>query len=292
MADKPIVAGYDASPGAEAALRWALDEGARTGAPVRLVQVFEWPLHVAAVTPGPPSFPDAELRRDTEAALDEVVASARAARPGVSVSGMVVDGPAILALLAQSSRARLTVLGNRGHGGFAGLLLGSVGVAVSAHAHGPVVVVRGRERPAGSTAPVAVGVDGSPDSLLAVGFAFEAAAARGVGVEAIRAWTPPAPPWRTDVRPLAFDVAELEAAERHALAVSLSGWREKFPEVPVRSHIVAGGAASALTRAARTAQLVVVGSRGLGGFRGLLLGSVSQQLVHHADCPVAIVREG
>jgi nucleotide-binding universal stress UspA family protein len=292
MTDKPIVVGYDWSPGAEAAQRWALDEAGRTGAPVRIVHVFEWPLHVAAVSPGPPGYPDAELRRETEARLAEAASTAQAARPALDVSATVVDGPTILALLEQSRRARVMVLGNRGRGGFAGLMLGSVGVAVSAHAHSPVVVVRGHERPADSGAPVVVGVDGSPDSLIAAGYAFEAAASRGVGVEAVRAWTPPAAPWHTDVRPLAVDADELAASERHALTDSLAGWREKYPDVPVRTHIVAGGAARAMIGMSRSAQLVVVGSRGLGGFRGLLLGSVSQQLLHHADCPVAVVREG
>lgn len=289
MTSRPIVVGYDESPGAEAALRWSIEEARRTDTPIRLIQVFEWPAQIAAVTPGPPSFPGPELRRDIEAALELTVEKARADHPEVAVTGAVLDGPTAQALLEQSRQAALVVLGSRGHGGFAGLLLGSIGVAVSAHAHSPVVVVRGAERPAGSGAPVVVGVDGSPDSLLAAAYALEVAAARGVGVQVIRAWTPPAP-WRTTIRPLAHDADELETAERHLLDQSLSGLRETYPGVPVRTRVVPGGAARALIEASRTGQLVAVGSRGRGGFRGLLLGSVSQQLLHHADCPVAVVR--
>jgi nucleotide-binding universal stress UspA family protein len=290
MNDKPIVVGYDGSPGAEAALRWSLEEGRRTGAPIRLVRVFDWPLHVTPIAPGVGVFPDTELRRDTAAALAVTVEKARVDYSDVVVTGGLVDGPTVQALLEQSRQASLVVLGSRGLGGFTGLLLGSVGVAVSAHAHSPVVVVRGTDRPAGSGAPVVVGVDGSSDSLLAAAYAFEQASARGVGVEAIRAWTPPAPPWRSTIRPLALDADELETAERHLLDAALAGLRTAHPAVPTRTRVVASGAAQALVESSRTAQLVVVGSRGLGGFRGLLLGSVSQQLLHHADCPVAVIR--
>jgi nucleotide-binding universal stress UspA family protein len=291
MNDKPIVVGYDGSSGAEAALRWAIEEAGRTGVPIRVVQVVETPLHVAAVAPGVGVFPDAELRRDAEVALAVTVEKVRADNPEVAVTGGVLPEPTVPALLEQSHRAALVVLGSRGHGGFAGLLLGSVGVAVSGHAHCPVVVVRGTARPAGSGAPVVVGVDGSPDSLLAAAYGFEQAAEHGVGVEAVHAWTPPAPPWRSTIRPLAPDADELEQAELHLLNAALAGLRTAYPGVPTRTRVVAGGAAHALVEASRTAQLVVVGSRGMGGFRGLLLGSVSQQLLHHADCPVAVIRK-
>jgi nucleotide-binding universal stress UspA family protein len=190
-----------------------------------------------------------------------------------------------------STQSRLVVLGHRGLGGFAGLLLGSVGVAVSAHAHCPVVVVRGNARPETARRPVAVGLDDSPQADLAIGFAFEEAACRQVGLTAVRAWTPPHLPWQTATRPLVYDADELESAERHLAETALAGWRDKYPGVRVTIRLVPGGAGHALVTASHDSQLMVVGSRGRGGFAGLLLGSVSQQLLHHAHCPVAVVRE-
>jgi nucleotide-binding universal stress UspA family protein len=126
---------------------------------------------------------------------------------------------------------------------------------------------------------------------LAVGFAFVEAASRGVGLVAIRAWQPPPVPWRSDVRPLALDADELETAEWHALHEALAHWRKTYPAVPATTRLRPGNANNALVTQSQEAQLVVVGSRGRGGFAGLLLGSVSQQLLHHAHCPVAVVRE-
>jgi nucleotide-binding universal stress UspA family protein len=175
-------------------------------------------------------------------------------------------------------------------GGFSGLLLGSVGVAVTAHAHCPVVVVRGH-LPAQTSLPIWVGVDGSPESDLAAGFAFDEAARRGVPVAAIHAWEPPPAPRRNTVPPLSYDAALIEVAERQLLDEDLASWRDKYPKVAVTTTVVPGQPGQALVEVSRHAQLVVVGSRGRGGFRGLLLGSVSQQLLHHAACPVAVVRE-
>jgi nucleotide-binding universal stress UspA family protein len=291
MSGRPIVVGYDGSQSARTALGWALDEGARTNAPVHLVYVAEWPVGMAPLAPGPLGSPDAPPRREAQELVDATAADERTARPGVVITTAVFDGPPVPVLLEQSRRARLVVLGNRGRGGFAGLLLGSVSVEVSAHAHCPVVVVRGPERPAEPGAPVVVGLDGSPQSRLALGFAFEAAAARKVGVEAISSWLPPRPPWPADVRPLGADAEELEAAERHAMAETVRAEQDKHPGVEARVRVVMSPPAHTLVEASRVAQLVVVGSRGRGGFTGLLLGSVSQQVLHHAECPVAVVRE-
>jgi nucleotide-binding universal stress UspA family protein len=155
--------------------------------------------------------------------------------------------------------------------------MGSVSQQVATHARVPVVVVRGHAAPGG---PVVVGVDGSPSTDAALGLAFDAAAARGTHVVAIRAYVPPSP--------AVLPHSAVEAAVREMLAGSLAGWQDKYPSVRLESHLVVGRAAKVLVGASHTAQLVVVGSRGHGGFTGLLLGSVGQQLMHHAECPVLI----
>jgi nucleotide-binding universal stress UspA family protein len=134
-----------------------------------------------------------------------------------------------------------------------------------------------------------VGFDDSPHALVAAAFAFEEAAMREVDLVAVRAWTPPPMPWRSDVRPLTRDVAELETAERHSLELAVDGLAAKYPSVAVTTRLIAGDARHALAEASAGALLVVVGSRGRGGFAGVFPGSVSHFLLHRARCPVAVI---
>lgn len=288
MTTRPIVVGYDGSPSARTALDWALDEATRTRRPLLLAYAFEWFAVAAAVAPEVANWPDRTARRDAEVLVQTAAVEAAEAHPGVSVTGVLLDGPASVALTERSRQAALLVLGNRGHGGFTDLLLGSTSVAVSAHAHCPVVVVReAMTDPADPRTDVVVGIDGSPCSLLALGYAFDRAVERDVRLRVIRAWTPPPPQYI----PFDHDPAEITAAERSALDDLLVDWRQKYPQVEVVAEVVADAPSRALVNASRAADLVVVGSRGRGGFRGLLLGSVSQQVLHHSRCPVAVVRE-
>jgi nucleotide-binding universal stress UspA family protein len=156
---------------------------------------------------------------------------------------------------------------------------------VSVHAHCPVVVVRG-DRPS-PDAPVVVGLDDSDCARLALDFAFAQAAARGTGLRVVRAWSPPAQRWQ----PPDFDPEEQAVAEKVEVEELTARQRDKYPQVELTISVVVDAPARAMVDASRHAQLVVVGSRGRGGFRGLLLGSVSQQLLHHPHCPVAVVRE-
>jgi nucleotide-binding universal stress UspA family protein len=200
-----------------------------------------------------------------------------------------VDGDPAVVLAGESKRAELVVLGDRGLGGFTGLLLGSVAVALSAHAACPVVVVRGVEAdPAVSRPePVVVGVDGSQGSTAAVDFAVESAVLRGVPLVAVHAWRDVLVD--ATMAPL-VDWDAVESDEREVLAERLAGTRAEHPDLVLRRLVVRDRPARALVDESRNAQLVVVGSRGRGGMQGLLLGSVSQQLLHHAHCPVAVVR--
>jgi nucleotide-binding universal stress UspA family protein len=293
----PILVGYDGSLGAGAALNWALAEATRRSAPLQLVYVHEWATTVLPVPAGQ-SWPDPHVRSEALAVIDETVARARTTHPAVSITGAVIDGPVTATLRNLSGHASVLVLGNRGLGGFTGLLAGSVAVGVATRAHCPVVVVRGCAPP---QQPVVVGVDDSPDSDHAIGFAFEQAAARGVDLVAVRAWQPPPVPWHNHLRPLVYDGEELEAAERALAGQALHGWPDKHPQVAVRVRLMPSTAAHALITASADAQLVVVGSLGRGGLRELasgagnrvrgLLGPVTRQLIHHAHCPVAVVRD-
>jgi nucleotide-binding universal stress UspA family protein len=135
--------------------------------------------------------------------------------------------------------------------------------------------------------PIVAGLDGSACAELALGFAFEQAATRGAPLRVIRAWTPPLSRWGGPE----VDFEGVRADELSAVEEVLDGWRSKFPTVQVSAEVAIGHPGHALVLASQSAQLVVVGSRGRGGFRGLLLGSVSQQLLHHGRCSVAVVRE-
>lgn len=287
MTADEILVGYDGSADASIALNWAMDEAGRSGRSVRLAYVFEWLTVAGWIGPGvaPGIWPDETARRQVEDLVRKAAADAAAERPGLTVHGEVFDGPPALVLQERSADAGMLVLGSRGHGGFGGLLAGSTAVSVTAHAHCPVVVVRDGQ--AATSGPVVVGVDGSETSLRALGFAVERAAQRDVPLRVLRIWEPPGERWV----PPGFDPEEATATERAAAEADLAQWRETLPEVPVEIRVTPGNPAALLVEASREAQLVVVGTRGRGGLRGMLLGSVSQQLIHHAHCPVAVVRE-
>ncbi|WP_435587967.1 universal stress protein [Micromonospora aurantiaca (nom. illeg.)] len=287
MSGEEILVGYDGSADASVALNWALDEAGRSGRPVRLAYVFEWLTVTGWIGPGvaPGVWPDEAARQQVDELVRKAAADAAADRPGLTVHGEVFDGPPALVLQERSADAGMLVLGSRGHGGFGGLLAGSTAVSVTAHAHCPVVVVRDGQ--AATSGPVVVGSDGSESALRALGFAVERAAQRDVPLRVLRAWEPPGDRWV----PPDFDPEQLAASERAAAEAELATWRESFPDVPVEIEAVPGSASALLVEASRSAQLVVVGSRGRGGLRGMLLGSVSQQLIQHSHCPVAVVRE-
>lgn len=290
MTSQGVVVGVDGSEPGLRASRWAAWEARRRGVPLRLVHVilgFDEPwLADPNVGEG---YREALLGL-AHGRLAAAREAALAAAPGVSVEDRLAAGDPAQRLTEESVEAELVILGDRGLGGFSGLLLGSVAVAVAQRAECPVVVARGPvpgEAPSGEDAPVVVGIDGSPVSEAAVAFAFDAAAVRRVPLVAVHAW------WDVLVDPAAapfLDLAAAEAREQEVLAERLAGWSEKYPDVVVRRVVVPDRPARALVERSHDAQLVVVGSRGRGGFTGLLLGSVGRTLMQHAACPVAVVR--
>ena len=285
MTANRIIVGYDRSADSRAAASWALDEAARTGALVEFFYAYEWPewAPAASTIPAPAVWPDGETDRAIKGRLHEAVTAAKQTHPGVRTEISIVQASTALTLIERSADARLIVVGSRGHSAVAGLL-GSVSVAVSAHAHCPVIVVRGDAAP---TRPVVVGVDDSPSAHLALDFAVEQAVARGVPLRVIRTWPPVTGIWEDG--PLV--ARTVTAEERGPLDELVAGWHDKYPQLEISAEAVVDHPANALALASTTAQLLVVGTRGRGAFRGMVLGSVSQHLLHHSACTVAVVRE-
>jgi nucleotide-binding universal stress UspA family protein len=281
-----ICVGVDGSPASDPALRWAAAEAAAHNAELVVVHAYDWRVVGARAQVGGVV---ADLARTSANALVEsAVQRAHMTAPDLTVRGEVVLGAPGHILVNASAGFDLTVLGNRGHGGFASLLLGSVSQHVATHASGPVVVVRGRSDVEGGT--IVVGVDGSAASEDAVRFAFDEAVVRGAGVLAVRVYTPQYASWGVDVSVPGEDPQQRREDEQRELTQHLAPWEEKYPDVSVRSVALEGHPAEVLIGLSSSARLVVVGTRGHGGFAGLRLGSVGLQLLHHAECPVLIVR--
>ena len=191
--------------------------------------------------------------------------------------------------MTASRDADTVVVGAGGHGVVGNILLGSTSVKVAGHASCPVVVVRGSADASSAHRTVVVGFDGSDLSVDALGYAFAAAAQRGLPLDVVTSWEPEL---STYLSPgVAEENRAAAAAHQKEIAVSaVSSWRGKHPSVEVRIHVTTDRAADSLIARSADAALVVVGSRGLGSVRGLLLGSVSGELLRHAESPVVIVR--
>jgi nucleotide-binding universal stress UspA family protein len=285
-----VVVGADGSASSLAAVEVAALEARSRGAGLRVVHAFVWPAMHVPLGSSPLGPPDGGLQNMVDRLVAEAVERARAVAPDVEVGHVVVTGEPLTVLEAQSRAAELVVIGSRGMGGFVGLLVGSTAVHLAAHGRCPVLVVREQPHADG---PIVLGVDGSVAGQKAVDFAFAEAALRNAPLVALHTWTTwnaPMPAPQDPSEPYANPPGALAEEEERQLAEALAGRQERYPGVVVEHRVVHGGTREALIEASRSAQLLVVGARGRGGFAGLLLGSVSQALLHHAQCPVAVVR--
>lgn len=278
-----IVVGMDRSPDSRRGLDWATAAALGRSAPLHLLHAIPPPF-----TDLPPTAAEYRaLREDADRLLRE--ARDRVAPSGVGpITTEVVERHPVVALVEASRHAGVVVIGSRGHGMAYGTLLGSVSQQVSRHAHCPVVVVRAPADP--NERRIVVGVDGSPHSDHAIGFAVEIAARNRIPLLAVhgfkdRATTPSglgAPDWSGTLR-------RIEAGQ-DLLRAAVAPWEAKYPEAEITLEAAPLPPVRLLVDASARAALVVVGSRGHSELADLLLGSVSQSLLHHAGCPVAVVR--
>ena len=297
--EQEILVGVDGSSASLHALDWAVVEARARGLGLRLVVAYSLPSFTAAsLDGGYAALDDETIRAGAQAVLDEAFAHVRQA--GVPVHGRVVTGDAAGVLVEESRHVVLAVVGTRGRGGFADRLLGTVSSALPAHAWCPTVVVPlrgadGHPLPDGETAEVrpvrriVVGVDGSPPAERALRAAIREAeawdaelfAVSGVPLASMTgalAWLPSA----VDHEQVLKDIAE-------GLDVVVDRAVLEHPGARVQRRVLDGTGAELLTEFSAATDLVVVGSRGRGGFAGLLLGSTSQAVLHHARCPVMVV---
>ncbi|ORJ64765.1 universal stress protein [Mycobacterium simiae] len=284
-----IVAAVDGSPASNAAVVWAARDAAMRSVPLTLFHAVVTPTATWPPTPYPDSLL-VKLEDDCRRQLADASKLAEEAVPTdrkVMVRKEFVYSSPVLALINMSEEAEMIVVGSSGRGLLARGLLGSVSSSVVRHARCPVAVIRDEDLPDPAHGPVLVGIDGSPVSELATAIAFDQASRRGVDLVALHAWT--------DIALLelpAFDWEAVEADAQRSLAENLAGWQERYPDVTVRRLLARDLPAQQLIQQAKTteAQLVVVGSHGRGGLTGLILGSVSNTVLHAVKAPVIVAR--
>jgi nucleotide-binding universal stress UspA family protein len=281
-----IVVGVDGSEHGRRALGWAQHKAVRQGD--ELTALLAWGLFDQLHANGGTSFDPDYGPTDAAAALDAVVTDTLGAEAAGDVRQVVACDLPARALLDAAGDADLLVVGPRGRGELRELALGSVTQECLHHARCPVAVVRGDDDAAraGTGERVVAGVDGSETSARALRWALDDARARGGVVAAVHAWHVP---FSMSLTAGARDQSAFEQAAGRLLDQVVDATASEHRDVPVERVLVGGSPTDALLGAAGDAALVVVGGRGVGGFRGLLLGSVSQQLAHHAPCPVVVV---
>lgn len=279
-----VVVGVDGSESAQRAVRWAAEEAVRRSASLRIVHA-ELPLPADALDMT--GMARGALHDEAWRWVHHATGVAGKVDPELEIQVRVEVHSPVWMLEEESETAGLVVVGSRGLGGFSGLLLGSVAVALSCHGKCPVVVVRGEGPVPG--APVVVGVDGAPENRVVVDRAFEEARAQGTSLIAVHAWDPP---MRDEEIARGFGIvwSELDKVRAAMLDQRLEACADRYPGVRVERHVVHGSPARRLVELSAHASLLVVGSRGRGGFAGMVLGSTSQALIRHALCPVLIVR--
>ncbi|MBA4505654.1 universal stress protein [Corynebacterium sanguinis] len=288
-----VVVAVDGSPASDNAVRWAANTAAKRDIPLKLAASYTMPQFLYAEGMVPPQELFDDLQRETMAKIDAARELALSIAPDIRIGHAVAEGSPIDMLLEMSNDATMIVMGSRGLGGLSGMVLGSVSGAVVSHASCPVVVVREDNNVTEDNkyGPVVVGVDGSEVSKRATEVAFEEAVARDAELVAVHTWidAPIQGPGSGYAITEDFWYA-MQQEKEEKLSTYLSGLQEQYGDVPVRKIITRDRPVRALTEAARGAQLLITGSHGRGGFKGMLLGSTSRALLQSAPCPMMVVR--
>ncbi|MEU9123258.1 universal stress protein [Streptomyces sp. NPDC048506] len=277
----PVVAGVSRSKTARGAVEWAADAAVRRGRPLCLVHAQEWPAGAAPKDrhDTPDQIWASHFRASGQALLDHHKDSVAGRAPGLRTTTRLEAGhPTAVLREAAEDAVLLVVGGHQVSGPGEAVTFTTVGRSLVGHPPCPVVLVPGDIARYDPLGPVMVGVDGSAASAPAVAFAFEEAALGEAELLAVQVRRPRHGDWPEDIRESFIDVSE-----------AIAGWREKYPQVTVRQKVLVGQPAVQLAEAATEARCLVVGSRGLGGFRGLVLGSTSRTLSHFAPGPLAVV---
>lgn len=286
-AEYGVLVAVDGSAESEAAVRWAAEEAAMRQLPITLMHVV-----VPVVVSYPVRYLKAGYQRSQEEHGESVLDSASKIAQQATDTDLIIQrevrhGGAATELISASKNAALTVVGSRGLGAVGAGLLGSVSRGLLHYSTQPVAVIRAHEGRPERSLPVLLGIDGSPASEAATALAFDEASQRGVDLVALHGSSDlstamPGGPER--------DIYEQEGAD--ILGERLSGWLDQYPDVRVSRKIVPDQPAHWLLEESKRAQLVVVGSRGRGGFKRLLLGSVSTTVTESSTTPVIVVPAG
>lgn len=284
-----VVVGVDGTEGSIEALRWAAHEAARRRWPLRVITCAELPVAVEAGLVGAGTVDEATvsgLVADRTAVNERAVQLAGSFGLSLEVSGEVVLGAAGYAITGSTESDDIVVVGATSHPGRLADVLGTVATMVAHRARGPVAVVHGTERRDAAIGRILVGVDGSPGSDAALEWAVEEAFRCSAELVLVHGWSYPYVGARTGIseprNEMRLDAMRtLEASARHA--------KELAPSLRIHPIVCEQGPAKAIIDAAKDADLVVVGTRGHGGFAALVMGSVSRTVLQHSPVPVVVV---
>lgn len=286
-----ITVGIDGSEASTAAARWAASVAHAVNSRLILAHALpqEGPIYSPAAVMLQSQFLE-QVREDGEAIIAAVTKILTDDFPSLVIESDMAPGPPVKHILESADNARLIVMGSTGSGALRSRLLGSTVLKVANHATCPVIVWRGAAHtPGPDQRPVIVGIDGSPLSKKAVEYAFWFADQFDTPLIAVHSWQG-ASTFREGGAGILIDWEAVEQEEAALLAENLAGMAEQYPDVAVTRISEPGAAAPVMLKYADDAQLVVVGSHGRSAMAGAVMGSTSQNLLHHAPCPVMIAR--